>query len=70
VTKRGDTTAALRSATIKLDGVYSTPKETHNAIELHASVAVYEDGKFTPYETNAGSDELSRCDGRHAWCSS
>ena len=51
VTKRGDTAAALRSATIKHDAVYSTPTETHNAIELHASVAVYKNGKFTLYET-------------------
>jgi xanthine dehydrogenase YagR molybdenum-binding subunit len=52
VTKRGDTTAALASATIKHDAVYSTPTETHNPIELHASVAVYQDGKFTLYETS------------------
>lgn len=51
VTKRGDTAAALRSATTKHDAIYSTPTETHNAIELHASVAVYKDGKFTLYET-------------------
>jgi xanthine dehydrogenase YagR molybdenum-binding subunit len=51
VTKRGDTAAALRSATIKLDAVYSTPTEAHNAIELHATVAIYKDGKFTLYET-------------------
>jgi len=52
VTKRGDTTAALASAAIKHDAVYSTPAETHNPIELHASVAVYKDGKFTLYETS------------------
>jgi xanthine dehydrogenase YagR molybdenum-binding subunit len=52
VTKRGDTTAALGSAAIKHDAVYSTPTETHNPIELHASVAVYQDGKFTLYETS------------------
>jgi xanthine dehydrogenase YagR molybdenum-binding subunit len=52
VTKRGDTASALASAVIKHDAVYSTPTETHNPIELHASVAVYEDGKFTLYETS------------------
>lgn len=52
VTKRGDTTAALAGATYKHDAVYSTPTETHNPIELHASVAVYKDGKFTLYETS------------------
>ena len=51
VTKRGDTAAALGSAGVKHDAVYSTPTETHVPIELHASVAVYKDGKFTLYET-------------------
>src|SRR5271156_445157 len=35
VTKRGDTAAALASATIRHDAIYSTPTETHNPIELH-----------------------------------
>ncbi|HVG28069.1 MAG TPA: xanthine dehydrogenase family protein molybdopterin-binding subunit [Acidobacteriaceae bacterium] len=52
VTKRGDIAAALHAATIKHDAVYSIPAETHNPIELHASVAVYEGGKFTLYETS------------------
>jgi xanthine dehydrogenase YagR molybdenum-binding subunit len=51
-TKRGDTAAALASAVIKHDAVYSTPTETHNPIELHASVAVYREGKYTFYETS------------------
>jgi xanthine dehydrogenase YagR molybdenum-binding subunit len=51
VTKRGDTAAALRSARIKHDAAYSTPPEAHNALELHATVAIYKDGKFTLYES-------------------
>ncbi len=51
-TKRGDTAAALASAAVKHDAVYTTPTETHNPIELHASVAVFKDGKFTLYETS------------------
>ena len=50
--KRGDTAAALRSAKVKVDNVYSIPAETHNPIELHASVAVYDGQKFTLYETS------------------
>lgn len=50
--KRGDTAAALASAAVKHDAVYTIPTETHNPIELHASVAVYENGKFTLYETS------------------
>lgn len=52
VTERGDTAGALASAAVQHDAVYSTPTETHNPIELHASVAVYKDGKFTLYETS------------------
>jgi len=52
VTKRGDTGAALASAGYKHDAIYTTPTETHNPIELHASVAVHKDGKFTLYETS------------------
>ncbi|GAA3757511.1 xanthine dehydrogenase family protein molybdopterin-binding subunit [Terriglobus aquaticus] len=52
VTKRGDTGAALQAAAVKHDAVYSTPPETHNPIELHASVAVYDNGRFTLYETS------------------
>jgi xanthine dehydrogenase YagR molybdenum-binding subunit len=50
--KRGDTAAALKSASIKVDAVYSIPVETHNPIELHASLAVYDGQKFTLYETS------------------
>jgi xanthine dehydrogenase YagR molybdenum-binding subunit len=50
--KRGDTATALKSAKVKVDEVYTTPVETHNPIELHASVAVYDGQKFTLYETS------------------
>ena len=52
ISKRGDTAAALAKDAIRHDAVYSTPVETHNPIELHASVAVYKEGKFTLYETS------------------
>lgn len=52
VTKRGDTTTALKSGPVGHHAVYTTPAETHNPIELHASVAVYKDGKYTLYETS------------------
>lgn len=51
-TKRGDTAGALASANTKVDAMYKIPAETHNPIELHASVAVFKDGKFTLYETS------------------
>jgi xanthine dehydrogenase YagR molybdenum-binding subunit len=50
--KRGDTAAALKSARVKVDAVYTIPAETHNPIELHATVAVFDGHKFTLYETS------------------
>jgi xanthine dehydrogenase YagR molybdenum-binding subunit len=52
VSKRGDTTAAFSNSAVKHEAIYTTPPETHNPIELHASVAVYKDGKFVLYETS------------------
>jgi xanthine dehydrogenase YagR molybdenum-binding subunit len=49
---RGDTAAALKAAKVKIDEVYTIPVETHNPIELHASVAVYDGKKYTLYETS------------------
>ncbi|NYF89238.1 xanthine dehydrogenase family protein molybdopterin-binding subunit [Tunturiibacter empetritectus] len=50
--KRGDTAAALTAAKVKVDAVYKIPVETHNPIELHASVAVFDGKKYTLYETS------------------
>lgn len=54
VSKRGDPDAAFASAPVKVDATYSTPVETHNPIELHASVAVWEGESLTMYETSQG----------------
>jgi xanthine dehydrogenase YagR molybdenum-binding subunit len=48
---RGDPDAAFASAPVKLDQTYATPTETHNPIELHASVATFDGQSFTLYET-------------------
>ena len=50
-TQRGDPESAFASAAVKIDHTYGTPIETHNPIELHASVAVWNEGHFTLYET-------------------
>lgn len=50
--KRGDTKSALSSARLSVNEVYTTPVETHNPIELHASVAVFDGQKYTLYETS------------------
>lgn len=50
-TQRGDPDAAYERSAVKLDHTYSTPVETHNPIELHASVARWDGTRFTLYET-------------------
>ncbi len=48
---RGNPDEAFQSAAVKVDETYVTPTETHNPIELHASVAVWDGQSFTLYET-------------------
>jgi xanthine dehydrogenase YagR molybdenum-binding subunit len=52
--QRGDAQKAFDEATIKFDQTYTTPAETHNVIELHASVATFDGQNFTLYETTQG----------------
>ena len=49
---RGDPDAAFKTAVVTVDETYGTPTETHNPIELHASVAVWDGQNFTLYETS------------------
>src|SRR5580692_8311118 len=51
---RGDTETAFAKAPVKIDETYVTPVETHNPIELHASVSIWDGSKFTLYETTQG----------------
>jgi xanthine dehydrogenase YagR molybdenum-binding subunit len=48
---RGDAQKAFDTAAIKVDQTYVTPVETHNPIELHASVALWDRTSFTLYES-------------------
>jgi xanthine dehydrogenase YagR molybdenum-binding subunit len=50
-TERGDPDSFYAKAAFKVDHTYSTPVETHNPIELHASVALWDGTRFTLYET-------------------
>jgi xanthine dehydrogenase YagR molybdenum-binding subunit len=52
--KRGDVEAAFAGAPVKVDQTYTTPAETHNPMEMHATVAVWEAPNFTLYETSQG----------------
>jgi len=48
---RGNPDKAFAAAEVKIDETYGTPVETHNPIELHASVASWDGQSFTLYET-------------------
>jgi xanthine dehydrogenase YagR molybdenum-binding subunit len=52
--ERGDPEKAFGEAEIRLDERYDLPPETHNPIELHASVAQWDGKTFTLYETSQG----------------
>lgn len=47
---RGDVAAALEAADIALDAVYTTPLETHNAMEPHATIAQWDGEALTLYD--------------------
>jgi xanthine dehydrogenase YagR molybdenum-binding subunit len=50
--ERGKPDEAFETAAVKVDETYGTPTETHNPIELHASVAVWDGQSFLLYETS------------------
>jgi xanthine dehydrogenase YagR molybdenum-binding subunit len=54
VSRRGDVDKAFADAPVKIDQNYITPVETHNPIEMHATVATWEGDKVTLYETSQG----------------
>ena len=52
--ERGNAKKAFAEAEIRVDETYGLPPETHNPIELHASVALWDGSTFTLYETSQG----------------
>lgn len=52
---RGNVADGLAQAQVKVEHVYSTPFETHNPMEPHATIAVWEgDQKLTLYDATQG----------------
>ncbi|GJH32997.1 molybdopterin-dependent oxidoreductase [Paraburkholderia hospita] len=49
--ERGDSASAFDTSETTLDETYVTPVETHNPIELHATVAQWDGEGYTFYET-------------------
>lgn len=48
----GDFEAAFSAAAVKLDATYTTPDQSHMAMEPHASMAVWEGNKVTVWTSN------------------
>lgn len=51
---RGDPDSAWASAAHRIDVTYTTPTESHNPMEMHASVARWEDGRLILDEASQG----------------
>ena len=48
--RRGDLQAGLAAADARIDVVYMTPMETHNPMEMHATIALWEGDKVTLWD--------------------
>lgn len=53
--EQGDPVDALAHAAVRVDRVYTTPAEHNNAMEPHASLAVWDGDDLTVYDSNQGS---------------
>jgi xanthine dehydrogenase YagR molybdenum-binding subunit len=52
--KRGDPDRALTTAPVTIDETYVTPVETHNPMEMHGTVAVWDGDNVTLYDSSQG----------------
>ena len=59
-TEEGDVEEALSSAAVTLDETYTTPMEHNNPMEPHTSVAIWEGGNLTLYESTQGAHAVRR----------
>lgn len=48
---RGNAASAYASAPVQIEGYYSTPTQTHNQMEMHATIAHWNGDRVTLYET-------------------
>jgi len=49
-TRRGDPEGALAAAEIKVDQTYVIPRENHNPIEMHATIAAWDGDRLTLWD--------------------
>ncbi len=53
--EKGDVDAELAASALVVDEEYTTPEEYHNAMEPHAAMARWEDGRLEVVDSNQGS---------------
>ncbi|HJU17780.1 MAG TPA: xanthine dehydrogenase family protein molybdopterin-binding subunit [Stellaceae bacterium] len=58
-TRRGDPEAALTSAETKTDQTYVIPRENHNPIELHATIAAWDGDRLTLWDKTQWVDGVA-----------
>jgi xanthine dehydrogenase YagR molybdenum-binding subunit len=49
-TRRGDPEGALAAAEVKIDHTYVIPRENHNPIEMHATIAAWDGDRLTLWD--------------------
>jgi xanthine dehydrogenase YagR molybdenum-binding subunit len=59
-TEQGDPDGALAAAPVGVDVTYRTPAFHNNPMEPHASVAVWEDGGLTVYDSSQGASSVQK----------
>ncbi|WP_035350448.1 xanthine dehydrogenase family protein molybdopterin-binding subunit [Edaphobacter aggregans] len=52
--RRGDVDAAFAKAAVTVDQIYTTPIQNHNPMEPHATIASWENGKLSVYDSTQG----------------
>ena len=52
--RRGDAAAGFKNAAVTLDETYVTPAETHNPLELHSTVALWDGATLTLHDSTQG----------------
>jgi xanthine dehydrogenase YagR molybdenum-binding subunit len=58
--ERGDLEAELAASAVVVDEEYTTPEEYHNAMEPHAAMARWEDGRLEVVDANQGSHAVAQ----------
>ena len=58
-TRRGDVDAALASANVKVDQTYVIPRENHNPMEMHATIAAWDGDRLTLWDKTQWVDNVA-----------